>query len=366
MNTEQSLTINLMTAGLAPGDAISNYIFSKARLLRDMGARVNIYADAIHPRLASAASHASLYRPTGEALLWFHFSIYSDNVEIARKSRDYKIMDYHGICPPHLFSGQNEHLRFLCQSGIEILPDFVGNFDQFIVHTEYTRQQLLTLGCPQANVHRIFLPVDTSHFGQGEDETLAVLLRQLDYLLFVGRVVPQKDIVASLEIFAALHQERPDMVFLLVGSREQTPRYQRQLDRLVRQLNLEGRVMFLGQVNDPAQLAALFNNATFYLATSEWESFCVPLAESLFFGVPTVIHDVAPLPEVAGPAGIVVDKQKPADAAARILAVLADADRYTELRETALRWSQQYTDEALARNLAGFLQHIAGQRARVP
>lgn len=353
------LKINIMTAGLTPGDAISNYIFSKARLLREMGARVDVYADFVHPALAHAAHHSSLYQPTAEAILWYHFSIYADNVQMAMSSDDYKIMDYHGICPPRLFKGQNEHLRYLCQTGIDLLPDFVSHFQRFVVHTEYTRRQLLDLGCAAQQIEKIFYCVDTSHFEGSEDPQLAALLKPLDYFLFVGRVVPQKDILASLAIFAELHKRRPQMVYVLVGSREQTERYQRQIDRFISEHDLSSRVMFTGQVNNPALLTALFHNATFYLATSEWESFCVPLAESLFFGVPTVVHDVPPLPEVSGPAGLVVNKGDAQSAAQQILSVLEDGERYQALSEVAPEWAQQYTDEALRQNLAQFLKKIA-------
>ncbi|MFW5942850.1 MAG: glycosyltransferase family 4 protein [Chloroflexota bacterium] len=357
--SRRRLKINLMTAGLTPGDAISNYMLSKARLLREMGARVDLYADFIHPDLARVAHHSSLYTDTGEAILWYHFSIYADNVQIAMDSHDYKIMDYHGICPPRLYKGQNEHLRFLCQSGIDLLPDFVSYFQRYVVHTEYTRQQLLELGCEAQRVEKIALCVDTSHLGIDEDAALAASLGKLEYLLFVGRVVPQKDILASLAIFAELQRRRPQMAYLIVGSRQHTGRYQRQLQRFVADHNLSSRVMFTGQVNNPALLSALFGNATFYLATSEWESFCVPLAESLFFGVPTVVHDVAPLPEVSGPGGLVVDKHEPRAAAEQILSVLEDEDGYHALSRAAAAWAQQYTDETLRQNLTRFLQQIA-------
>jgi glycosyltransferase involved in cell wall biosynthesis len=359
--TQRPLKINIMTAALSPGDAIGNYIFSKARLLRELGARVDVYADYVDPRLAHAAHHSSLYQSTGQAILWFHYSIYADNVQIAMSSDDYKIMDYHGICPPHLFKGQNEHMRFLCQSGLELLPEFVSYFDRFVAHSEYTVQRLHELGCPEERVHKIPLAVDTSHFDRSEDSALAQLLANLDYLLFVGRVVPQKDILASLAIFAELHKQRPELVYIAAGSREHTPRYQQQIDRFIAQKKLGSRVLFTGQINDPALLSALFNHATFYLATSEWESFCVPLAESLFFGVPTIVQDVPPLPEVAGPAAIVVDKAHPVEAARAIEAVLDDGQRYQTLSEAAQQRSCLYTDQALKQNLIRFLKKIAEQ-----
>ena len=171
------------------------------------------------------------------------------------------------------------------------------------------RQVLQSMGYPPEKINKIFYCIDTSHFTDGvADAQLATDLAKLDYFLLVGRIVPQKDVLALVEVFAEINKQRPDTVLVIVGNRDQTPKYQRQIDQLVAARGVEKRVMFTGQVNNPAVLAALFANARLLFVTSEWESFCVPIAESLFFGVPTAVHLAPPMPEVAGPAGIVFDK----------------------------------------------------------
>ena len=349
------LRVHIMTAGLTPGDAVSNYAFNLARLFRQWGAKATVYADFIAPQLQSQAEQSRLYRPTGNDLLWFHYSIWADNVQQALDSPDLKFMDYHGICPPRLFAGQNAHLEYLCQHGLDMLPSLAGRFEQVVIHSEDSRQILQGHGFAAERLHKIFYTVDTAKYGAGEDAGLSASLAQLEYVLLVGRIVPQKDIGALIDIFARLHAARPNMVLILAGTRDQTKGYAAQLDRQIAALGLTDRVLFAGQVNNPAVLGALYRHARLLFVTSEWESFCVPIAESLYFGVPAAVHNQEPMVEVAGPAGLVFDKRRPDEAAAAVLALLDDPARYAVLRREATAWAARYDDAALERNVLRFL-----------
>jgi L-malate glycosyltransferase len=191
------LTIRLMTASMSPGDAIGNYISSLARLLRGWGARVELYADHVDPAYGAPVYPSHSYPRGGDGVLWYHYSIYSDNVAVALASDDYKVIDYHGISPPHLFSGENERLAALCRRGLEALPAVVASADYLVTHSGYTTAELRAFGYEKIWEYPLF--VDTAHF-RGEDEELAALLARASYLLFVGRIVPQKSIHTLLEI----------------------------------------------------------------------------------------------------------------------------------------------------------------------
>lgn len=352
------LTIHLMTAALSPGDAIGNYLLTIARLLRHWGVRVYLYADHVDPALGALAARSHFYHPTGRDILWFHFSIYSDNLELARSSPDFKIMDYHGISPPRLFDGQNAYLAELCRRAMTELPMLAGVFDAQIVHSEVMRQELAAHGFAIETIHIFPLCVDTQQFAAGPDPMLSAWLARLRYLLFVGRVVPQKDILALVRLFAAVHAARPDVRLIVVGSRHLTPAYQREIDRLVRRERLSHEIFFSGPIYNPAILAALYHHAAFYVAVSEWESFCAPVAEAAFFGAPSVVHNIPPLPEVAGPSGVVIDKRQLASAAAVMLRYLDDPTAHHALRQVASSWGRRYTSAALAANLLAFLRRL--------
>lgn len=353
------LRVNLMTAGFTPGDAISNYILTLARILRGWGVRVEIYADAIAAELHAVAQPSALYQPTGRDLLWFHYSIDAANVDIALRSSDAVIMDYHGICPPRLFHGQNPHLALLCERGIERLPELAGRFKRVIVHSESARRELLAAGFDAADIGSFPLTVDTSRLAAA-DEALSALLSRLRYCLLVGRVVPQKDVAAAIEIVSHARRSLPDLAFIIAGTRSQAGAYQTELDRLVTARGLGGRVLFTDQVSNPAVLAALYRGASLLLVTSEWESFCVPIAEALHFGVPAAVHDQEPMTEVAGAGGLVIDKHDPAAAATTIVALLTDSEQLQAKRAAARQQATHYSDDALAGNVLAFLQDTFG------
>lgn len=348
------LTFHLMTAALSPGDAIGNYMLTTARILRGWGVRVFLYADHVAPEYGAIVSHSRYYRARGGDILWYHYSIDADNIAIAQASRDYTILDYHGITPPHLLAG-NSHLQTLCQRAINRLPNMVAATDMAIAHSEYTVAELQVAGFD--NIHKIPLCIDTTRLQQC-DVVLSEELQKLRYLLFIGRIVPQKDILALIRLFAALSHDHPDLALILVGSYHLTPAYKREIDRLIAKLGVDQHILFTGQVNDPQQLAALFAHATFYCALSEWESFCVPVAEALYFGTPAIINNVPPLPEVAGDGGIVVEAGDVTGSAEIITAYLNNPSTYTSLRTRARAYGQRYTDQSLAKNILRTLNTI--------
>jgi glycosyltransferase involved in cell wall biosynthesis len=348
------LAVHMMTATLSPGDAIGNYIMTLKRLLTEFGCRVQLYADHIAPQYRLQAYPSAGYSPTGRDLLWYHYSIYADNLALVESSTDYRIMDFHGVSPSHLFAGYDPHLERLCQLGNDVLPSFRDRFDLCIVHSEYSRQVLQDHGF--ARIEKLPLIVDTARYDGCQDVALSAWLRRLTYLLFVGRIVPQKDVLALLNLFARLRSRRPEVALLLVGGRDLAPVYQREIDRAVERLGLSQRVLFTGHITDPAMLASLFRHARFTVITSEWESFCVPVVESMFFETPVVIHHVPPLPEVAGDAGLVIDKHRLEAAAELIDGTWADGHAYEQLKQACRQRAPHFTTLALRTQLLTVLR----------
>lgn len=351
-----SLTVHIMTAALAPGDAIGNYISTLRRILMEFGCRVQLYADWISPQFPDPAYPSQLYHSTGRDLLWYHYSIGAANLDCVERSRDYRLMDFHGVSPPRLFAGYDPYLAQLCREGEQRLPAMRQHFDWCVVHSDYSRQVLLEAG--YRHIEKLPLVVDAARYKGGEDNALSALTASLEYLLFVGRVVPQKDVRAQLRLLAELHKLQPRCVLMVVGRRDLAPAYQQEIDRDLRQLGLKDRVLFTGHVQDPQLLSSLFSHAHFTLVTSEWESFCVPVVESMYFGVPIVAHAVPPVPEVMKGGGIVIDKHDPSAAAAQIGAVWNSPARYEQLRAAAQARARHFTAEVLHRELLAMFQRV--------
>ncbi len=350
-----SMTIHMMTAALAPGDAIGNYIAALYRILREWGCTLHLYADHVNPSYPLPHQHSSSYRPTGHDLLWMHYSIYSDNIHIVEHTPDYVILDSHNVSPAWLYRGYNPQMEWLCTQGERYLTLLARHVDRAVVHTEYVRHDLRRRG--YRVLYKIPLVVDTSRFTGHGDPQWEPLLAQLDYLLFVGRIVPQKNLTFLLDVFAALHRLRPQIKLFLVGG-QTLPDYLAELGAQAERLGISAAVVFVGKVDQPSTLTSFFRHARFSVVLSVWESFCVPIVESLYFGTPVLGHNVPPIPETMGQGGVLLTGH-PEEMATQIDALWDDTARYAQLQHAGQQHAQHFTDAQLRESLLHLFHALA-------
>lgn len=350
VNLKQQLQkpkVHIMTASLANGDAIGNYIQTLARILKDFGYRVQLYADGGDGSIKYLDS--SRYVSNGKDILWYHYSIYAENLKCIEESRDYKIMDFHGVTPSKLFKGYNKILEKYTDAGEKTLKKYVSHFNLCIVHSNYTADKLKSAG--YSWIVKSPLVVKKDNFEVNEDVVLARLLRQIDYLLFVGRIVPQKDILSIVKQFSALKAKLPDIGLFLVGDTSIAPGYTDEINNLVRKLRLEQCVTFTEKITDPHVLTTLYKYAKFTIIMSEWETFCVPIVESMYFQVPVIGIDKTCIPETIGDAGILLDGLDFSKNANIIYEHWTDEARYRTLQEKCMERVKQFEEGALRKNL---------------
>ena len=115
------------------------------------------------------------------------------------------------------------------------------------------------------------------------------------YFLFVGTFKPHKNLLAVVRALARL----PAAVHLAVAAAPD-PRYP-EVERAVRQLQLQQRVHFLGHLPKEA-LPTLYSAATATLLPSDYESFGLPVVESMACATPVIAAPQAALQEVGGEA----------------------------------------------------------------
>jgi glycosyltransferase involved in cell wall biosynthesis len=115
------------------------------------------------------------------------------------------------------------------------------------------------------------------------------------YFLFVGTFKPHKNLLAVVRALARL----PAAVHLAVAAAPD-PRYP-EVERAVRQLQLQQRVHFLGHLPKEA-LPTLYSAATATLLPSDYESFGLPVVESMACATPVIAAPQAALQDVGGEA----------------------------------------------------------------
>jgi glycosyltransferase involved in cell wall biosynthesis len=129
-------------------------------------------------------------------------------------------------------------------------------------------------------------------------------------VLFVGRFYRRKRVDILLRAAALL----PDVDFRIVGNGPCAPA----LHALARELKLDGRVAWLGDVTR-GQLAAEYNRAAVFCLPSVQEGFGIVLLEAMAAGKPIVAARAAAIPEVA-PNAILCEPDNPEALAAAIAA----------------------------------------------
>jgi len=144
------------------------------------------------------------------------------------------------------------------------------------------------------------------------------------YVLFVGAMVPRKDLRTLVRSWALVAREQPELDLVLAGSKilrwaSDWPHVEAWLRE---NPDLAHRVRVLEYV--PARdLPALYRGAAAVMLTSLLEGFGLPVLEAMAAERPVVVTRSGALPEVGGDAAYYGDVRDPASLAAGLSAALA-------------------------------------------
>ncbi|MBN1516626.1 glycosyltransferase family 4 protein [Candidatus Sumerlaeota bacterium] len=348
--------LHIMTARYVRGDAIGHYMDVQRRAFEPQ-MPVTLYADGTDA--GNFALDSSRYVPLAGDLLWLHFSIDAPHLQALQRGPDLKVLDYHGLCPPELFLPYQPAHAKLMRRGQRRLREMRSIFDWAVAHSDYTRRELQDAGYKR--VARIPLAVPEGLLNGAGDPALERDLARLEYVLFTGRIVPQKNILGALDFFEQLEARRPGLKFLLAGSGGNTPGYFKEVLRRIDERGMSGKVCLLGPVKRPEMLRSLYAHARLLIMLSRWETFCAPLAEAMAHGVPPVAANNTAIPETLNGAGILVEDNAASleQALDRADALLADPDAYAAEAEKCRRAAERYAEPRVARALNQFLNDCA-------
>ena len=175
-----------------------------------------------------------------------------------------------------------------------------------------------------------------------------------DYILFVGTIQPRKNLVRLMEAFSLLKRQAADLQLVIAGKKGWL--YEA-IFRRVRELGLEGRVVFTGYVAEE-DLPALFSGARLFVFPSLYEGFGLPVLEAMACGVPVVCSNASSLPEVAGDAALLFDPLDVEGMAAAMERVLGDERLRAELVERGLKRAREFSWEKCARQTLAVLESV--------
>jgi glycosyltransferase involved in cell wall biosynthesis len=311
MTNKSSFGIHQWLPGFASGDAISNYTLGLQRIIRSLGYNSEIFCPLRHasPKVKGLCINWEEYSSYSSSnnIVIYHFSIGSPMSEKFKNLPDRKALIYHNITPDKYFRMMDAEKALVLYYGREELQKLNNVSELALADSEYNRIELEEWGYKNTGV--LYPLLDFEGLKNRPDKNVINKYKD-DWvnILFVGRITPNKKIEDIIKVFFYYRNyiNQKSRLFL-VGSFLETERYYSYLKGLVLELNLPN-VIFTKHVT-AQELVSYYSIADIFLCMSEHEGFCIPLVESMYFGIPIIAYAASAVPYTLGGTGVLVDEK---------------------------------------------------------
>jgi len=223
------------------------------------------------------------------------------------KSRTKKIITIHDI----LFRTHAEFFPPKLRLGVNLLSKLsLPKADHIITVSEYSKSKIEEFYPFLKNKVSVIYEAASSDFFyiKDRDRVRSQIAESFgiknQYILFVGRFAPIKNIEVLVDWFCDRYGGKNTMKLVLVG----------RMDPAFPSSNLEKLIFsnpdicVLSDICNKS-LNLLYNGARFFYFASHGEGFGLPILESMATGCPVLTSDKTSCPEVAGDAGMLVDSR---------------------------------------------------------
>lgn len=212
------------------------------------------------------------------------------------------------------------------------LWDKVGRFvlpraDTWFVGTSKQKSDMIEYGMPQERVFHVPYTVVTEIFESGNPDAVKPKLRDKgfeDIVLWVGRMVKQKDIGTLLKAAAEVVKHKPKTAFVLLGSGPQSSL----VDSITQELNLKDNIVRPGFLTQQ-ECINYYHAADIVCMTSLYEGTCRIFLEAMAASKPIVTTCVAGAYDavIEDKTGYVVPKRDYNAISKGLLHILDDKDK---------------------------------------
>lgn len=158
------------------------------------------------------------------------------------------------------------------------------------VHFTTTDERDKIISYLNINIDSIVIPngVDLQRNDVSIQKCFLTDLINKKYLLFVGRITKKKGLDLLLHAFKKLVSEFKELLLVIVGPDNEG--YKKELQSLIKDLDLEGRVIFTGLLLNEDKVY-VYKNAEFLILPSYSENFGMVVIEAMSYGTPVIISN---------------------------------------------------------------------------
>ncbi len=285
-------------------------------------------------------------------------SLFFKNVAAIRKCSGLLKKEIHEFNPTHLMISdsliysyifptiRNRRFKFIFRTGdiapVESKPQLflwrkcVSRADRIVVNSKFVMESVLesadTDVSSKTSLIYNFPPNGASEFNRRERGFEKRLV-----ILYVGQISEHKGVHHFVKSAITLCEETDRVDFWVVGGSKHTSRLESELKQLVGSHKLEGRILFLGKSQNPAEF---YKSADLLVVPTIGEEPAANVVlEAMSFGVPSVVYKSGGLPElVEHDVTGVVCKQRDFNAlSTELRRLIKDPGRITRMRDGCLK-----------------------------
>jgi glycosyltransferase involved in cell wall biosynthesis len=227
----------------------------------------------------------------------------------------------------------------------------------FVSYGTKAKEYLIKLGAPAAKVHVGINTVDTKFFS---GETNRIRTTKVGgatrHLLYIGYLVPRKNVGKLIDIIGELSRMRKDFVLDILGDGYEKP----MLEKRVQEKNLVDVIRFHGFIQRNG-LPEYFAQSTCFLFQTDFDVWGLVLNEAMAAGLPVLsslnaaaTYDLI----VDGETGFAVDFNNGRDVLEKLNALLDNPERVLQIGKNAQRLMEMRASIRISAE--GFVHSVTG------
>jgi glycosyltransferase involved in cell wall biosynthesis len=182
------------------------------------------------------------------------------------------------------------------------------------------------------------------------------------FILYAGRISPQKNLVRIIEAFSSLKTELlkgdlySDLKLIIIG--DEVSRHP-DLRRTVIKSGVQNDVRFLGFV--PIDVLRIFyDSAKVFVFPSLYEGFGLPPLEAMAHGTPVVTSNTSSLPEVVGQGAVLVNPENVFDIRKALYRALTDQGLREKLKRCGYEQVKRFSWRTSVERMLDVYKSVAG------
>jgi glycosyltransferase involved in cell wall biosynthesis len=205
------------------------------------------------------------------------------------------------------------------------------------------------LGIPPSRVRVTYLAADARYSPKRDPVDEAALRRHhpalpREYVLYLGGFDARKNIETLLQVYTWAHDAIGHNFPLVIAGKlpDGHGRLFRDPRVIAKAIKVQDVVRCIGPV-DEKDKPALYRGARAFLYPTRYEGFGLPALEALACGVPVVGSEASSVPEIVGPAGMLVAPDDARSMAGALIAVVTDDELHRKLARAAAEQAARFS-----------------------